>query len=97
MISFSPRTHFQTFNKAEAEELHTHAQTRWFALSLGAALSEMAKQGATVEELGGASRFINIFVNLGEKSEPPLKFPDKRLTSYEPQEEPETPSKDKPK
>jgi hypothetical protein len=49
--------------------------------SLSAALASLAAKKPTAEELKGANRFIDIWLNLGEPPKPPAEFPNKMLDS----------------
>ncbi len=83
MPDFSPKDAFQTFNKEECVELLRQRESRWFILSLNAAMSLIAHNGADAAELKGARRLIDALLNLSDKAGEQRQYPMKQLTTYD--------------
>ncbi len=80
MKTLSPTIQFQTAHKAEAESLTVAVRERWMAVSLTHAIASMSIGGATKEELIGARKFVEIFLNLAEPVKAaPMGLPPKEL------------------
>lgn len=87
MIEYSPRSHFEKFQKEAAEELGKHIDQKWFRLALDAALANTASQGLSSEEMQGVNRFIRNLMALCEPTDIPEPFPSPRLPSYDQDQE----------
>ncbi len=87
MANFSPKDAFQTFSKEEALELLRQRESRWFIMSLNAAMSLIAHNGADAAELKGARRLIDALLNLSDKEGEQKSYPIKELLTYDKQSE----------
>lgn len=79
MNSLAPRDIFQQSCKAEAEALATAAGQPWMRTAMIYTVSQMALSGATEQELAGARKFIQTFINLSEASKDAPTYPPKEL------------------
>lgn len=83
MTQLSPKIEFQTTLTSVADELQSHREDRWFKLACCMAISEMAFNGASQEQLLGARNFIHTLQNLWEKEQGRPQLPRKSLTMDE--------------
>lgn len=83
---YNPKNTFQLWQPDAAEILAQHVEARWFRASLDAALAQAAALGATTEELRGIRKFIDELLTLSEKAKEEIApWPERRLTTYDPQ------------
>ncbi len=75
MLTLSPKIQFQTAHKSESENLMKAVRERWMSIALTNALASMSIGGATKDELNGARKFIEVFLNLAEPLPPPTPLP----------------------
>ena len=62
-----------------AGKLKEMVKTSEFRTAVAFAMSQMAWQGNSREQLDGARKFVETLVSLGETGEPLPPFPDKQL------------------
>jgi len=86
-MTFDPKSQFIRTQPAHAETLRGEVEKAYFQVACSFALAELAQRNPTAEQLAGASVFIDVLCNLGEKILPPTKLPTKRLETFEPKEE----------
>ena len=79
MNVIDPKLDFLQFNTEAADVLRKEAQQPWFREACNTALSQLAIQGASAEELAGVGRFLRILCNLGETTPEPVRLPVKSL------------------
>lgn len=80
MSAFSPRDHFQLYHQAESVWIEESRTKRELLVPIDYAMSQLAAEGASADELEGARRFVNALLTIGSKTKEPLKFPRKELT-----------------
>lgn len=79
MNVIDPKLDFLQFNAEAADVIRKQAPQPWFREACNTALSQMAINGASTEELFGATRFLRILSNLGETTPEPVRLPVKSL------------------
>lgn len=84
MTPLSPSSSFRGRHKESADEFARNADTKWLRDGCDYALSELAFQGASKEELSGATRFLEILFEQHTEPAAPKRLPDRsHLPSYE--------------
>lgn len=77
-------------NTAYSADLQAHREDAWLNVGFCFAVSQMALDGCSKDELAGARRLIETFQNLWEKNKSIPKLPVKTLDMDKPtREEPE--------
>ena len=87
-MNFDPKANFKKFRPAHAEKLRAEVEQPYFQESLTFALAEMSSRDATTEQIQGANVFVSILCGLAEKEVEPVKFPSRRLNTFDDQPKP---------
>lgn len=94
-MSFSPRDNFIRFHEAHANALRPIVQQPFYLTACNFAMSQMANDGATAEQIAGARMFIREMGIIGNPPDQPAKFPVSRLSADDPNYKPGRKSKTK--
>lgn len=66
-----------------ADELKSHREDGWLKISSVFAISQMAYDGATTEQLAGARMCMSTLLNLWESDTPEKRLPTQTLSTFD--------------